>query len=89
MLRDYLGEAIRTVRLDRNISQEELAFRFGEAINNHSLRKNFINKIEIGKQDLSLKKLAELCKVMKCLTSDLLGLAERLEIAAKNQKPTQ
>jgi len=79
MLTKYLGDAIRLVRIDRKMSQEELAFKFGEITGAHSIRKHFIDDLETGKRRLSFMGLAQLCQVMRCLMSDLIRVAEELE----------
>ena len=47
------GQRVKELRLKQNISQEELAFRFG-------LSKNYISDVERGTRNISLKSIEKI-----------------------------
>ncbi|MGQ0829236.1 MAG: helix-turn-helix domain-containing protein [Bacteroidota bacterium] len=52
-----VGNNIRTLRVSQNISQNQLAYESG-------LTREFINKVESGKCNISIKKLAAICEAL-------------------------
>jgi transcriptional regulator with XRE-family HTH domain len=54
---DVVGKNIRTLRMLQNISQNQLAYEAG-------LTREFINKVESGKCNISIKKLASICEAL-------------------------
>lgn len=52
-----VGEKIREIRISQSISQHQLAYESG-------LSREFINKIERGKCNISIKKLAMICEAL-------------------------
>ena len=52
------GQAVRKIRLERGISQEELADRCG-------LHRTYISDIELGKRNLSLENILSADKVYR------------------------
>lgn len=59
-----LGEKIRKARVSRKISQEELAY---QAKSDYS----YINQIEAGKRNPSVKRVAEIARVLKISLKEL------------------
>ena len=53
-LAQQFGEHVRRLRLERSLSQEELAFRCGRSL-------NFTSEIETGKRNPSLDTIAAIC----------------------------
>lgn len=61
-----LGQRVRAARLDRGLSQKELAERAG-------LSPRFLVQIEAGEGNLSVARLADLCGALGCSFAGLLG----------------
>lgn len=61
-----IAEKIRKIRKDRNISQEELAFKAG-------LNRAYVEYIERGERKPSVDTLAKLAKALKVKLSELVG----------------
>lgn len=60
-----IGLTIKHKRIQKGISQEELADRAG-------LYRTYVGHIEVGKYTLSVYTLYKLCKALKLKSSDLL-----------------
>lgn len=58
------GTKIRTIRLERELSQERLAFLSG-------LHRTYIGAIERGERNISLKNIEKLAKALKISLEDL------------------
>ena len=58
------GQAVRKLRQERNISQEELAERCG-------LHRTYISDIELGKRNVSLENIERLAAALDRSLSDL------------------
>lgn len=58
------GTKIRTIRLERDLSQERLAFLSG-------LHRTYIGAIERGERNISLKNIEKLAKALKISLEDL------------------
>jgi transcriptional regulator with XRE-family HTH domain len=67
-----LGRAVRILRADRGISQEELAYRSG-------LNRTYIGDIELGKRNFGFRALHQLANGLEVPASALLARAEDLE----------
>lgn len=65
-----LGEALRELRLDRGMSQEELSLRTG-------VHRNYIGGIERGERNPSVRTFVALAIALDCRPSDLLRRAEQ------------
>jgi transcriptional regulator with XRE-family HTH domain len=66
-----LGKAVREVRKDRAISQEELAHRSG-------LHRTYVGGIERGERNPSYGSITSLSAALGVSASELLGRAEKL-----------
>lgn len=64
-----LGEAIRAVRVERQLSQEELGFRTG-------VHRNYIGGIERGERQPTVMVLARLAAGLGVRASEILACAE-------------
>jgi transcriptional regulator with XRE-family HTH domain len=64
-----LGEAIRELRVERNISQEQLGLDSG-------VHRNYIGGIERGERQPTLKTIAVLAQTLGVRPSELIGRAE-------------
>lgn len=62
-----VGANIRIQRITQNISQSQLAFESG-------LTREFINKVENGKCNISIKKLALICEALNISPKKLFDL---------------
>jgi len=58
------GERVRKLRLGRNLSQEELAFRAG-------VHRTYLGGIERGERNPSLKNIAAIAKALNITLSEL------------------
>jgi len=67
-----LGRAIRDFRLDRRLSQEELAHRSG-------MHRTYLGGIERGERNPSYTNIRRLATALGVNASDLIAQAERLE----------
>jgi transcriptional regulator with XRE-family HTH domain len=67
-----LGRAIRRVRLEQNVSQEELGYRAG-------LHRTYVGGIERGEKNPSYENLRKLARALRMGASDLLREAEAEE----------
>lgn len=63
---ENLGENIRKLRLEKKMSQVQLACRIGKA-------NTFLNDIEHGRSTPSLKTLQAIAEVLEVKVGDLLG----------------
>lgn len=66
-----LGRAIRNLRDDRSISQEELGFRSG-------LHRTYVGGIERGERNPSFNNIVKIATALEVEGSELLALGERL-----------
>ncbi|OGD81474.1 transcriptional regulator [Candidatus Collierbacteria bacterium RIFOXYD1_FULL_40_9] len=64
--RRKLGNKIRKVRKQQNISQEELGFRAG-------IHRTYVGSIERGEQNVSIDNIHKLARALKVSVSELLG----------------
>lgn len=60
-----LGKAIRTIRLDKDWSQEQLSFECG-------LHRTYIGAVERGEKNLTLKNLVKIAKSLGVNASDIM-----------------
>ena len=60
------GQNLRKLRLARNISQEELAFRSG-------LHRTYVSSVERGERNISLENIEKLAKALEVGMKDLIG----------------
>ena len=67
-----LGRAIRASRVDRRLSQEELAHRSG-------MHRTYLGGIERGERNPSYTNIRRLADALGVSASDLIAEAERLE----------
>lgn len=54
-----LGRNIKAERIIKGLSQEELAEAYG-------CERDYISKIECGKQNLSIKKIVKIANILEC-----------------------
>ena len=73
-LRTALARQIRSVRIRRGISQEELAFRAG-------LHRTYISLIERSKKSLTVDSLARIASALDIKPSKLLANGEQRSLA--------
>jgi transcriptional regulator with XRE-family HTH domain len=64
------GRALRRVRMEKGLSQEELGFRA-------ELHRTYISQIERGTKSPSLKTITRLAKALQITASELVRQAER------------
>lgn len=64
-IQKVLGDNVRNYRIDIDWTQAQLAFEV-------NMEPSYISKIELGKTNPSLKKIALLAKALKCQPADLL-----------------
>jgi transcriptional regulator with XRE-family HTH domain len=76
---EALGEAIRGLRHEVEISQEELAFRSG-------LHRTYVGGIERGERNPSFRNLVRLADALGVATSELLVRYEERRAAAGRQR---
>jgi len=69
-LRQAFGKTLRESRLEKNLSQEQLAFEAG-------LTRNYISIIELGRQSATLDIVEALAKALEIPASILISRAER------------
>jgi transcriptional regulator with XRE-family HTH domain len=65
-----LGDAVRQVRAEQGVSQEELASRSG-------LHRTYVGDVERGERNLSYESLVKLAHAVGVSGSDVLARAER------------
>lgn len=70
LIKTEFGKAIRHLRSDLNISQEELAIRSG-------LHRTYISDIERGKRNISLENIEVIAKSLNISLSDLFSLVTK------------
>lgn len=68
-----IGDRIKEKRIELHLSQEELAKRMGYT------SKSTINKIELGKNDVSQKKIIQFAKVLHTTVPYLMGWDDATE----------
>lgn len=66
------GQAVRCARLNKNISQEELADRSG-------LHRTYISDVELGKRNVSLQSIEKIALALDMDISQIFLLMERGE----------
>lgn len=66
-----LGQAIRRVREERHVSQEEMAYSAG-------LHRNYLGGIERGERNLGFTNLVRISDALGVRTSELVALAEEI-----------
>ena len=71
-IRDAYGKAARTIRLDKKISQEELADLCG-------LHRTYISDIELGKRNVSLENIDKIAHALQMKKSELFVEVEQYE----------
>lgn len=59
------GRNVRTVRKERNLSQEELALEIGAD-------QTYISRVEAGKKNISIQTIGRIAKALKVSTSELM-----------------
>jgi transcriptional regulator with XRE-family HTH domain len=64
-IRVLFGQNLRKIRLEKNISQEELAFRSG-------LHRTYVSSVERGERNISLENIEKLAHALKIPTKDLI-----------------
>ena len=69
-LRKAFGAVVRNLRLEKGLSQEELAFEVG-------ISRNYVSLVELGQHSPSLDKIGKLAKVFGLSASGLIARAER------------
>jgi len=62
----YVGDRLKTLRIRRALTQEELAERAG-------LSKNAVNRLEVGKAEPRMSTLRKLAKALDVDPSELVG----------------
>jgi transcriptional regulator with XRE-family HTH domain len=67
-----LGRAIRDARVDRHLSQEDLAARSG-------MHRTYLGGIERGERNPSYQNLRRIADALELRTSELLAAGEQLE----------
>lgn len=67
-IRQLFGEKIRILRVERGLSQEELAFRCG-------LHRTYISDIERGTRNVSLDNINKLSKALDVLPNELMNFS--------------
>ncbi len=70
-----IGQELRELRIQANLSQEKLAFRAG-------LSRNYISLLELDQKSPTLETLAAICRVLDIRISALIARAERRQAAA-------
>lgn len=71
------GDNIRKIRISQDISQNQLAYETG-------LSREFINKVESGKNNISIKKLALIADALNIEPKEL--LAFKVSVSKKTRK---
>ena len=69
-LKQAFGKTVRECRLEKNLSQEKLAFEAG-------LTRNYISIIELGRQSATLDIVEALARALETPASVLIARAER------------
>ena len=72
--KNAIGSRIRAARLERGLSQVELA----KALNSHQTA---LSQIEVGKRGVSLNQILRICKALKVSPEMILGEKERQDAA--------
>lgn len=70
---ETLGQRIKKLRIERNLSQDELAIKLGYK------SRSSINKIELGINDIAQSKIVEFSEVLKTTPSYLMGWIDDYE----------
>jgi transcriptional regulator with XRE-family HTH domain len=71
-IRVAYGKAVRTIRQDKKISQEELADLCG-------LHRTYISDIELGKRNVSLENIDKIAQALQVKKSELFVEVEQYE----------
>lgn len=68
------GLAVRTLRIKAELSQEDLA---------HAARvhRTYVGSVERGERNISLKNISAFAAALSCSPSELLRVAERIQLA--------
>ena len=75
-LKQIIGKIIKSLRIKRGMSQEDLAFECG-------VDRSYISMIEVGRNEPSISKIFDLCEGLRIKPSDFIRL---LEIEHENLK---
>jgi transcriptional regulator with XRE-family HTH domain len=62
-----VGDNIRQIRMSQGVSQNQLAFEAG-------VTREFINKVESGKNNISIKNLEKIADILEVNIKDLFNL---------------
>ena len=71
-IRAAYGKAVRTIRQDKKISQEELADLCG-------LHRTYISDVELGKRNVSLENIDKIAQALQVKKSELFVEVEQYE----------
>ncbi len=74
------GRAVRVLRLERNISQEELSFRAG-------MDRSFVGRIERGSNNPTYETLIKLADGLDVAPPEIVALAERYRLERGGDDP--
>jgi transcriptional regulator with XRE-family HTH domain len=69
LIQKQFGERMRQLRLARNLSQEELAFKVG-------VHRTYLGSIERGERNPSLKNIAAIAKALDITLSELFSFVD-------------
>jgi transcriptional regulator with XRE-family HTH domain len=69
LIQKQFGERVRQLRLARNLSQEELAFKAG-------VHRTYLGSIERGERNPSLKNIAAIAKALDITLSELFSFGD-------------
>lgn len=72
MNKKNLGIAIRQLRVQLELSQEELADKCG-------LHRTYIGSVERGERNIAINNVIKLASVLDCRVSDIILLAENMD----------
>ena len=63
-MKSLFGNSVRTLRIERGLSQEELAERAG-------LHRNYVGGVERGERNIALENIVKLAKALAITTKEL------------------